>query len=60
MGGFIANSPVAGEFGAFPETLAPPLAPETFDPEASFPVTEVIVTVETTVIVTTDEDEVAA
>jgi len=59
---------VAGEFGVFPETLAPPLAPETFDPETSFPAAEVIVTVETTVIecvtviehAPSDKDEFAA
>ena len=49
---------VAGEFGTFPETLAPPLAPEAFDQEAPLPAAEMMVTIETTlierVIVTTE------
>jgi hypothetical protein len=31
---------VAGEFGVFPETVSPPLAPEEIDEEASLPLTE--------------------
>ena len=32
---------VAGEFGVFPETISPPLVPETIDEEAPLPADEV-------------------
>jgi len=42
---------VAGEFGVFPETIAPPLVPETLDEEAPLPADEVSLVEEETTLV---------